>query len=208
MEKQVNKSHYQFDKYFTKRRWISIWHQLDEVFKVNPKSVLEIGPGPGVFNKILKDNKIKVDTVDIDPELKPDFVASATELPFLDNSYDCVCAFQVLEHLPYKDSLKAFNEFVRVAKFNVIISLPDAKVLYHYSIHVPKFRILKFNIPKPTLGKKVHEFKGQHYWEINKRGYSIKKIKTDFNVVNVRLLKSYRVWEHPYHHYFIFKKEE
>lgn len=44
-------------------------------------------------------------------------------LPFRDNSYDCVICIDVLEHL---DNLhRIFGELVRVAKRNLIISLPN-----------------------------------------------------------------------------------
>lgn len=50
MQRQVEYSHYEFAGYVNKQRWISIWHQLDEVIKLNPKNVLEIGPAQG-FSK-------------------------------------------------------------------------------------------------------------------------------------------------------------
>lgn len=206
MKTQVDKSHYQFHQYLDKNRWSSIWHQLDEVFKTNPSTVLEVGPGPGILKKVLSDNGIKIMTVDIDPELAPDFVASATELPFEDNAYDCVCAFQMLEHLPYEQALKAFHELVRVARKYIIISLPDAKAVWPYWFYIPVIGTLKFMIPNPAPGKKPHEFDGEHYWEINKKGFSTKKIKSDFKTKDSELIKSYRVWEKPYHHFFVFKK--
>lgn len=206
MEKQVNRDHYEFDKYIQKPRWISLWHQLNEIIIRNPKNVLEIGPGPGFFKLMLKELSIHVDTVDIDQELKPDIVASATALPIKENTYDCVCAFQMLEHLPYEDSILAFNEMVRVAKKYIIISLPNAKKISTYSLPVPFGKKLQVTIPKMKIGKKYHEFDGQHYWEINKKGYPIKKIVADFGSGKVELINSYRVKENSYHHFLIFRK--
>ena len=91
MEKQLDKSHYQFSKYVSKKRWAIIWHQIQEVVSLAPENILKIGPGPDIFKQILSHLGFSVDTVDVDPELKPDFVATAGQLPFKNNSYDCVC---------------------------------------------------------------------------------------------------------------------
>jgi hypothetical protein len=149
---------------------------------------------------------IKVETLDLDPELKPDHVASATALPFPDGAYDAVCGFQMLEHLPYDLSLKAFNEMTRVASRNVVISLPDARVMWPYAFHIPKRGTVSVLVPKPAVGLRAHKFDGQHYWEINMRGYALKKVIADFSSV-CKLVKTYRVAENPYHRFFVFSKE-
>lgn len=205
-QKQVDKTHYSFDKYINKPRWVSMWHQIDEVLNLRPNKVLEIGPGSGIFKFVLNNNGVIVETVDIDPELQPDYIASATQLPFVDNLYDCVCAFQVLEHLPYDEAIMAFKEMVRVSKHYVLISLPNAQYLWNYSFYIPKYGQLTFQIPKPTLSSVVHKFDGEHYWELNKKGYSLNKIINDLAMANINLIRSYRVNENPYHHFFIFKK--
>jgi len=203
--RKVDKSHYQFRNYVNKHRLLSIWHQLDEVFLLNPSSILELGIGPGLFKLILSHFGYVVTTVDIDPELKPDYVASATEIPIADNSYDCVCSFQMLEHLPYEQSLIAFSEMVRIARNNIIISLPDAKSLWVYSLHIPKLGQVTFHVPRPRLRQKKLKVYGLHYWEINKPGYPLEKIISDFNKYNVCMIKTYRVIENPYHRFFLFK---
>lgn len=138
-EKQVEKGHYEFSRYMSKSRWCSVWHQLDEVQKLKPNRVLEVGPGPGLFKTVAATFGISVETLDFDPDLKPDHVGSATAMPFDDASYDVVCAFQMLEHLPYEASLQAFGEMARVSRRHVIISLPDARPVWRYQVHIPKF---------------------------------------------------------------------
>lgn len=204
-QKQVDKSHYNFTSYMDKKRWASVWHQIDEVQKLNPNKVLEIGPGPGLFKKIATAFNINVETLDLDRELNPDHAGSATAMPFADSSYDVVCAFQMLEHLPYEISLQAFNEMARVCRNNVVISLPDARTLWRYQLHIPKFGIHDFLIPKPQFKLPVHEFDGEHYWEINKQGYCLSRIISDFSK-KLHLVKTYRVQECSYHRFFIFKK--
>lgn len=125
-EKQVDKSHYCFKNYLSKKRWISLWHQINEIISVGSNNVLEIGPGPSVLKNQLEKEGIEIDALDIDPELNPDYVGSVLDLPFASGSFDCVCAFQMLEHIPYTDSLTAFSEMKRVADQYVIISLPDS----------------------------------------------------------------------------------
>lgn len=209
MQKQVDRSHYEFEKYIGKKRWASMWHQLDEVLKLNPRRVLEIGPGPGVFKAVAGQFGINVKTVDIDLELKPDYAASIFEMPFEDNSFDVVCAFQMLEHLPFNQSLKAFREMGRVASRAVAISLPDAATRWPISIYVPKVGPLQFLVPKPRLRRPKNEFVREHYWEINKAGYPLKKVTGALvQQLPVRLIKTFRVHEHSYHRFFIFEKND
>lgn len=205
-KKQVEKDHYDFLKYMDKARWNSVWHQLDEVIRLKPRKVLEIGPGPGVLKAVASKFGIHVETLDLDHELRPDFVGSATSLPFKTDYYDVVCAFQILEHLPYQKSLQALAEMARVARRNIIISLPDAKIMWRYQFYVPKVGVIDFCLPRPFFRKRVHAFNGEHYWEINKIGYSFAKIVNDFGEI-CNLEKSYRVPELLEHRFFIFNKK-
>jgi len=109
----------------TIRRWASLWHQLDEVMQLGPATVLEIGPGKGVFKHLSSIFDLKVETLDIDSDLEPDHIGSAIDLPFDDKSFDLICAFQILEHLPYELALQAFREMACVSNRSIIISLPD-----------------------------------------------------------------------------------
>lgn len=204
-EKQIDKTNYNFSKYIHKRRFSSMWHQLDEILATQPDSVLEIGPGPGIFKILASIFGIKVETLDLDPELEPDHVGDIENMPFDDKKYDVVCAFQVLEHLPYDAALVALNEMVRVSRRYVIISLPDAKVVYRCSFQIPKIGEINLFIPKPTLRSKAHVFNGEHYWEINKKGYSLNKVIQDFSAF-CKIEKTYRVNENPYHRFFILRK--
>lgn len=206
MQKQVDKSHYDFENYLDKRRWISMWHQVNEVVKLEPKSVLEIGPGPGIFKALIQTLGIHIETLDLDDDLKPDYVASVLDLPFEDNTFDLVCAFQMLEHLPFENSLKAFSEMSRIAKNNIVISLPNAAPLFPYSIYLPKIGSVNFSLPRPFFTK-PHQFDGEHYWEINKKGFYEEFIKKELKKrTGFDLKKVFRVHENPYHQFFIFNK--
>ncbi len=44
---------------------------------------------------------------------------------FQEKSFDCVCAFDVIEHLAKEDGLKLINSMERIARKKVIISTPN-----------------------------------------------------------------------------------
>lgn len=206
-KQQVTKEHYQFSKYMGKKRWTSVYHQLEEVLNTNSDTVLEVGPGPGLFKAVAKNFGINIKTLDIAEDLDPDIVASATDMPFADNEIETICCFQMLEHLPFELALEALKEFNRVARKNIIISLPDAKAAWYYSVYIPKIGNKIFHINKPFTKLKKHIFDGEHHWEVNKERYELGLIIEKFKekLTGFELIKTYRVPENPYHRFFIFK---
>ena len=209
MKIQVNKNHYNFSRYMKKKRWCSIWHQLDEVLGLEPEKVLEIGPGLGLFKSVASVFGLRIDTLDIADDLKPDILASATDIPLADKSYDVVCSFQMLEHIPFDMTIDALKEMARVSKKYIVISLPDAEKRWPYSFFIPNVGIKSFSIKKPFHKIKENKFNGQHYWEINKKGYELEVIKKKFldTLVGFELIKTYRVPENLYHRFFIFVRK-
>lgn len=204
-QKQVDKDHYEFKRYMSRARWSSLWSQLDEVISLKPASVLEVGPGSGVFKTNAQQFGLQIETVDIDEELKPDHLGTVTDLSFADNSYDLVCAFQVLEHMPYEDSLKAFAEMVRVSKRYVVLSLPDTRKVWRLRIDLPLIFTWQTMIKRPFSKPVAHQFDGQHYWEIGKQEHPLSRIEADLGAY-AKLQKSYQLYENPYHRFFVFQK--
>jgi len=205
MIKQVSKDHYDFCEYVSKARWMSFYYQITEIMNKKPKNVLEIGAGKRVMGSIIKQFGIAYETVDIDPELEPDHLASVLCMPLKDSSFDIVCCFQMLEHIPYEDFVKALKEIRRVARSNVVISLPDAKTLFHYSFYIPKVGIKHLSIPKPRLKPPVHIFDGEHRWEINKADYPLSRVLADIQAAGFEIETTYRPIENSYHHFFVLK---
>ena len=211
MKLQVESEHYLTNFYDTKERFISYWHQINEIINLNPMRVLEIGIGNGFVSGYLKKRGVNIITLDIDRGLNPDIVGSTLDLPFLDNTFDAMACYEVLEHLPYKNFKCALAEMFRVSNSYVIISLPDANL--GYPVYLPKIDIKKFKIrtikiliPIPYLRKPIHHFDGEHYWEIGKSGYPLNKIINEINSIGFKIIKTYKVFDAPYHRFFVLEK--
>jgi|SRR3989344_6078797 len=190
--------------YEDKRRFMSYWYQIKEVSDFHPENVLIIGKGSGLVSEYLKLTGIKAVTLDIDESLKPDVAASVLDMPFGDSEFDVVLCAQVLEHLPYKDFDQAIFEIKRVSKNGAVISLPHFGPAIRFLFKLPLLPEIKFMVKLPY--PKKHKFKEEHYWEIGKRGYPVKKIKKDIEKNRLNITKDFVVFENPLHHFFIVKK--
>lgn len=210
MKKQVDKSHYGFEKYMSKQRWISVWHQLDEVIKLRPESVLEIGPGPGLFKSAGVALGLNIKTLDPDPELSPDYLGSADDLSYPDKAFDVTCAFQVLEHMPFDVSMKALAEMCRVSRKGVVISLPQTGRCWPNTLSFPHTRKFEFILRNPFRKPEPHQFDGEHYWEIDKAGYQLKAVMSAMKATTPQNsnMRTYRVHENPYHRFFVISPLE
>ncbi len=202
---QVNASHYSFKNYMSKGRWASLWHQIDEIHGFATDLILEIGPGSGILKAICQTYGIDLQTLDFDPDLTPDYVSSVTSMPFKDDHFKVVCAFQVLEHLEFEQSCRAFSEMVRICRGRILISLPDVRPVWRIQFPIPKIRMFDTPIEKPLWRPPEHIFDGEHYWEIGKRHYPLEKIIGRFSQF-ATLERNYRNKDFPYHHFFIFSK--
>lgn len=208
LEKQVDKSHYQFGKYVGKNhRWVSFYHQLDELFKLpNLSSVLEVGPGMPLVRDMLAYHAPTVTyrSLDLAADLEPDVLGSVTRIPLEDDSFDVVCAFQILEHIPYEEFETALTEMARVSRGPVLISVPHFGPAFRLLLKIPM-------LPKIEVAQKIpypiqHQWNGQHYWEIGKRGYPLRRIIQDMEKY-FTLERTYIPFENQCHRFFVLRKK-
>jgi len=204
-EQQVSVSHYNINSYYTIKRWSSIWYQMNELLACKPHSVLEVGGGIGILKALLQKFNISSTIADIAEDLNPDIVGSVTSLPCDDNSYDAVCAFQVLEHLPFAEFKNSLLELKRVTRKHVILSIPDAKPMVSLEFKIPKlgFRHFSFEIPysKPPCFNDP-----EHHWEINRKGTSLHDVIREIKNTGLKITNTYRIKENPYHRFFRLEK--
>lgn len=207
-QKQVENHHYSFKNYIFLERWISYWYQLIEIFEVrNISNILDIGPGTNLLRHVLSEHNanVKYQSLDIDESLKPDIVGSVTSIPVPDESFDCVTAFQILEHIRFEDFETALKEIRRVTKNKVIISLPHFGPQFTFQLKIPFLPKIQFAFKIPWPSRLV--FNGQHYWEVGRKGYSPKKIR---KVIENHFVieKEFIPFEYQYHRFYVLNKKE
>lgn len=193
--------------YDTKERFISYWHQINEVINLKPKKVLEIGIGNSFVSEYLKKRAVDITTLDIKKDLKPDIAGNILNLPFKDNSFSLVTCYEVLEHLAYENFSNIISEVFRVSDSYAVLSLPDVERAWRFIITLPKIGEIKRLISLPRPKKPLHKFDGEHSWEIGKAGYPLSRIINDIEKENFKVEKTYRIFEYPYHRFFILKKQ-
>ncbi len=203
----IEKEIYLSEEYDSKERFCSYWHQINEILMIAPQRILEVGIGNGFVARYLRDKGSNVVTLDTIYSLKPDIVGSVRALPFSEDSFEVVACYEVLEHLPYDQFRSSLMELARISNRFVLISLPDVTTTYRVNIELPKGIRIKKLIPHPFPRADSHKFDGQHYWEIGRKDYSLAKIKAEIMSAGYKILKSYRVFENHYHHFFILEKQ-
>jgi polyphosphate kinase len=169
--------------------------------------------GDGVVPDYLKKNSdLEIVTCDIDEELEPDIVANITDLPYEKNQFDLVVAFEVLEHLPFEKFELVLKKLKEISNDKVILSLPYRNTAFEVILKFPfvrtltKRNYLRLLLPVPLKFPGI-EFSTQHYWEMGRGDFKIKKIR--------KIIKKYfdikkedRALLHPYQHFFVLYNKQ
>lgn len=202
--KQVDKGHYRSSNYGDLARFASYYYQIKSVTKLHPESILEIGVGDKVFGSYIKNNTdITYTSIDIARDLEPDVVGSVEHMPLADNSFDVVVCAEVLEHLPFEKLERSLQEIQRVTKKYAVISLPHFGPPVKFLLKVPFLPELTFSIKIPFYKK--HIFNGEHYWEIGKKGYPARLVRSVLSE-KFKIVDEFVPFENQYHHFFILEK--
>ncbi|MGK7905033.1 MAG: class I SAM-dependent methyltransferase [Hormoscilla sp.] len=195
-------------------RFGSYWHQINEIFTlVNPgKTILEVGPGNNFMSHYVSQRNIGVETLDIITETNPTYVGTVTQIPCKENQFDCVCAFQVLEHQPLELLQLSLIEMLRVSKQYLLFSVPDVRWFLSLDLRIFSSRNASRQIVSfPRLTNRVlnvPQSSKDHHWEIGRPGCSLAKILRKIAAVeSLQLQKHYRVPSNPIHHLFVISKK-
>ena len=201
----------------------STYLQLRETLNL-PKSkihdILEIGKGTGLFNALINMYDYEVKTLDVDTSWQPDLKGDILDIPSDDKSFDLVCAFEVLQHLPSGKISRGMEEMARVARSYVYISLPCQTNSVHFRL-AARFRqsILsrfsfdfRFFRAFPSINLldrdeaaflKRPDKHHPHYWEVGTMSFPKKRIISMLNDAGLRVRKDFHNSYHPYHWFIL-----
>lgn len=174
--------------------------------------ILEIGGGNTFISNHLKENGYDVTRMDLDPSTKPDVVGDIREITnhFLHNSFDIIYAFQVLEHIPFRDVSSTLMSLSMITQRYVVISIPDVRAYFQLLFHLPAFQrffkkeYLDVTLPIPIQKNKTLD--SGHYWELgsqrNKREELEENMDTFFDEV-----QTFKTQLNQLHRFYILEKK-
>ena len=213
MAPQVSQSYYFKKKYADLERFISYFYQVDliaECMRDSRDRVLEIGVGNGTVSDYLRKAGVALTTCDFDRRLNPDHVADVRTLPFVDNSFDIVTAFEVLEHIPFEDFEGALRELHRVSRRRVILSLPYRSTSFELVLKFPYVRTifrrlyLGIFLRIPLIFRRAGPH-SQHHWEMDLARFPLRRIRAILRRY-FTVIREVRPVLHSYHYFFVLEK--
>jgi 2-polyprenyl-3-methyl-5-hydroxy-6-metoxy-1,4-benzoquinol methylase len=214
MNEIAPKNHYFNREYMRSERLLSYIDQLAVLskFSIHSDTILEVGKGNGYFSHFIQTYfNQTVKTVDIVPELKPDYCVDISSKEFiLPTTFDIGVCFEVMEHIEW-DRLNTVVENLRkYVKKYLIISVPDANFFLQFKLNRLFLKYIRLNltISIPRFIKNNATIVDSHFWEIginHSQRMITGKILIDEVFGSENVLSHHRGRQFPGHHFFVLK---
>lgn len=199
----------------------------------NVEKILEIGPGGGITQTLLKSIGYNYATMDTQPLINPDILSNFIDFKpdGYEETFDLVAAFQMLEHVPYEQFAPQAQKMAAMSKRYVFISLPYYCWTFRLEITLPIpqwirsilskrwFNFLRrphtFSISRPYWNAPPRKYRQAffeefplaiHHWEIGRDGVSREKVIQKLKSVNLSVIKAFHSKVHPYHYFILSEK--
>jgi len=165
------KQYYEYDGFWNNKEALcqsnaeKIAITFDYIRKANPSNILDAACGSGVFTNELVRHFPSIDVLAFDRSETAlgyvnakKFVGDINQIPLEDNSFDCVVAHDVIEHLPVRVYEQTLKELARVARRNIIIGTPFNEKLLDRSTQCPQCKsIFNFDLHMRSFSQKTME---------------------------------------------------
>lgn len=111
---------------------------IPRILELKPQHMIDVGCGQNLLAAELRQHDINV--IGLDPAApQADYSNAADNIPFPDNAFDLLTAFDVLEHIPPSDVPTVLTEFRRVltptGKALFIIAMDSSKSKHGDELH-------------------------------------------------------------------------
>lgn len=205
-----------------KPQFLSIFYQGQELIRNNSiKKVLEFGGGNNSLKALITNyNKTHLGVDFDDVHFNPDIVSTILDFQ-TDETFDVVCAFQVLEHNPKETIKKNIKKMASLSNKYVFISVPYSgrwlSINFNFNFMPTKFgrwnktllftwpRILKKVRPLEKYKKRKDKY-NPHWWEVGDKELSKKKFNEIINSTGLKISKSFHNEFFPYHIFYLLEK--
>lgn len=166
-EKNLPRDSYFSDGYFSLPQLFSLSHQINEIHKLHPRDILEIGVGNGFTSSFLRSAGYSITTADINPELKPDICAPLDQIGNIvgRKKFDLVVCCEVLEHMPLEEFLPNLDRLRNLGS-RLFLTLPNYKIIVGFSgaLRIPKIGVKIFDLTLDIPRRRKLE--KEHFWEV------------------------------------------
>ncbi len=207
---------YDFGRYVTKQRILTFWYQLSEILRLDAQSVLEVGIGPKVVAGTLRELGKKLKTADINPALKPDYLAPVQQLSSVvpTDAFDVVLCARVLHHVPFDEIDQALAELSKVTRRYVVLTLPVDELRVYLGAGVtsrsPRWATLRVPLAiKRLVFQAIPRWRDSYYasrWKLGRsRECSLDAFEAKLRK-HFEIEKSYAMPECREHRMFVLRK--
>jgi hypothetical protein len=169
--------------YYTRKRIVQQWKQLDLLAPLDCHKVLEVGPGFGLVTSLLVNSGYEVDTLDIAPRAfayppVPHVQKDLRDITGADIAgYDAILCCETLEHLPWERVGAVLAAFHASGARHLIVSVPYMGFQVAFDLYVNRMTARQqFSLKKLLWRKRfMPEPEGGHQWEV---GYKDRSLRT------------------------------
>ena len=207
-------------KFLNEAHFFSYYLQMKKIYDLKVKSVCEIGPGENFIQKYMKSLDIKYDTMDIFKESNPTYLSTLEDFDIstIDNKYEMVAAFQMLEHSNYDNFKANLQKMKNMSSKYIYISLPYScnKFSFSFNIQLGQNKRFKKSLeliwPTNKANRKYRkEYMIQfpwaiHYFEIGRKGFPKNKVLDDIQSVGLTILETFHS-QNSYHYFILAEKQ-
>ncbi|MGH7046381.1 MAG: hypothetical protein ACREE2_08315 [Stellaceae bacterium] len=172
----------EWNAYYSRKRIVQQWMQLNLLGTIECEKILEIGPALGLVTSLLVNLGYQVHTLDRVPR-----AFAYPDVPHLEKDicglrgeevagYDAILCCETLEHVEWRQASTALAAFRASGARYLIVSVPYMGFQVALDLYVNRKTVRQYFSMKKLLWRKTFaaEPPGGHQWEIGYRGYSLR----------------------------------